>query len=344
MKIILKDFGYFLGTNEESFKIQKNGETLKEIAFHDVNEIVIGARNSVSVDALAWASLYNVDVVITLHNGKPLAVLHSIMDMRNIKTRLNQFRAYESMKGLEIAKSVLIQKIKNENNLLKHYGLKSYDKNLKSPTLENIRNVHAEKITHSVRLKLNCVEENFSRFFYKQIFSTLPKWIQPRKRISRNAIESGNNLLNLSYEVLNWKIMKAILKSKLEPYLGFLHSIQYSKPSLVCDLVEPFRSYIIHFLINYSKTLTSKDFIKTYLIRGKYPRYFLKHKTAWNLIENLNKQLFESFIPMQRTRKHGKRMVFETFLDEYVSSVARFINTDRPIQTEFPPYSPFLFI
>jgi len=26
MKIILKDFGFFLGTNEESFKIQKNWE------------------------------------------------------------------------------------------------------------------------------------------------------------------------------------------------------------------------------------------------------------------------------------------------------------------------------
>lgn len=341
MKIILRDFGHFLGITEESFKIMKNGNPIKEIPFHDTNEIFISTKNSVSVDALAWASLYNVDVVISLHNGKPLAVLHSIKDMTNVKTRLNQFRAYESMKGLKIAKSVLIQKVKNENNLLKHYGLKSYEKTLKSPNLQDIKNVKAEKITQNVRLKLNRIEENFSKYFYGQIFSILPKWIRPKKRIHRNAIESGNNLLNLSFEVLNWKVMKAILKSKLEPYLGFLHSIQYAKPSLVCDLVEPFRPYIIHFLINYSKTLNSKDFIKTYLIKGKYPRYFLKHETAWNLIENLNKQLFESYIPMQRNRKHGKRMVFETFIDEYVSSVAKFINTDNPIKTEFPSYTSF---
>lgn len=341
MKIIIKDFGFFLGTNEDSFKIQKNGETIKEFPFHDTNEIVIGTRNSISIDALAWASLYNVDVVITLHNGKPLAVLHSIKHMTSVKTRLNQFRAYESAKGLEIAKSVLIQKIKNENNLLKHYGLKSYEKNLKKPNLQDIKNVHAERITQNVRTKLNAIEEHFSKFFYGQMFPLFPKWITPKKRIKRNAIESGNNLLNLSFEVLNWKVMKAILTSKLEPYLGFLHSIQHSKPSLVCDLVEPFRPYIIHFLINYSKTLTSKDFIKTYLIKGKYPRYFLKHETAWNLIEILNKQLFESYIPMQRNRKHGKRMIFETFIDEYVSSVARFINTDRPIKQNFPSYSLF---
>jgi len=175
------------------------------------------------------------------------------------------------------------------------------------------------------------------------MFPLFPKWIRPRKRIGRNAIESGNNLLNLSFEVLNWKIMKAILTSKLDPYFGYLHSIQHGKPSLRCDLVEPFRPYIIHFLINYSKTLNSKDFIKTYIIRDKYPRYFLKHETAWNLIENLNKQLFESYIPMQRNRKHGIRMIFETFIDEYVSSVAKFINADRPIKTEFPSFTSLSF-
>ncbi|NIO38207.1 hypothetical protein GTO27_10985 [Candidatus Bathyarchaeota archaeon] len=28
------------------------------------------------------------------------------------------------------------------------------------------------------------------------------------------------------------------MKAKLEPYLGFLHSEQVSKPSLVCDLIR----------------------------------------------------------------------------------------------------------
>lgn len=343
MKILLKDFGYFLGINEESFKITKNGKTLKETPFWNTNEIVIATKNSVSVDALVWAALYNVDVVITLHNGKPLGVLHSIKDMQNVKTRLNQFRAYESMKGLEIAKNVLIQKVKNENDLLKHLNLKSYAKHLKKPNLQDIKNVHGKRVTQNIRTRLNAIEEHFSKHFYKQIFPMLPKWIRPRKRIRRNAIEPGNNLLNLSFEVLNWKIMKAILTSKLEPYLGFLHSIQHSKPSLVCDLVEPFRPYIIHFLIDYSKTLTSKDFQKHYVIKDHYPRYFLEHKTAWNLIENLNKQLFESYIPMQRNRKHGKRMTFETFIDEYVSSVAAHLNTNKPIKTEFPSYTSFPF-
>jgi len=64
-----------------------------------------------------------------MHNGKPLAFLHSIKDEGNVKTRLNQLRAYESPKSLEIAKAILTQKIENENNLLKHLNLKPYEQN-----------------------------------------------------------------------------------------------------------------------------------------------------------------------------------------------------------------------
>ncbi len=39
----------------------------------------------------------------------------------------------------------------------------------------------------------------------------------------------------LAYEILSWKVHRAVIKAKLEPYLGFLHSIQYGKSSLVCD-------------------------------------------------------------------------------------------------------------
>jgi CRISPR/Cas system-associated endonuclease Cas1 len=136
--------------------------------------------------------------------------------------------------------------------------------------------------------------------------------------------------------------MKATIKAKLEPYLGFIHSIQYGKPSLVCDLVEPFRPYIVHFLINYTKTLKPKDFTKAY-IKDSYPRYFLKHEATWELVEAINKQLFEAYIPLQRNRKHGSRMQFETLIDEYASQMSKCINATN-IQVpkiEYPLYSIF---
>jgi CRISPR-associated endonuclease Cas1 len=205
------------------------------------------------------------------------------------------------------------------------------------PTPSEIAHIEAEKVTANLRLKLTHIEENFSVWFYAQIFPLFPKWLRINNRMKRNATDPLNNLLNLSFEILMWKVMKATVKSKLEPYLGFLHAEAWGKPSLVCDLVEPFRPYIIHFLLDYSKTLDPKDFKRTYF-KNKLPRYFLTHETTWNLIETLNKQLFEAYIPQQRNRKIGFKMQFETLIDEYVSSIAKTINTpniEKP-ETTFP--------
>jgi CRISPR-associated protein Cas1 len=69
-----------------------------------------------------------------------------------------------------------------------------------------------------------------------------------------------NNLFNLGYEVLNWKVHRACLKAKLEPFLGFLHSVQYGKPSLVCDLEELYRYLIDDFVVDYVQGLKPSDF------------------------------------------------------------------------------------
>lgn len=74
------------------------------------------------------------------------------------------------------------------------------------------------------------------------------------------AYDGMNNTFNLTYEILAWKIHKALVKAKLEPYLGFLHSNQMAKLSLVCDFQELYRYLIDDFLINYSQKISKKDF------------------------------------------------------------------------------------
>jgi hypothetical protein len=116
-----------------------------------------------------------------------------------------------------------------------------------------------------------------------------------------------------------------------------MRAIYRGKPSLLCDLVEPFRPYIVHFLLNYCKTLSPEDFERAF-VKNKVPRYFLKHEATWNFIENLNKQLFEVYTPQQTNRSVGFKTQFETLIDECVSSIAKTINspTLKIPETTFP--------
>jgi CRISPR/Cas system-associated endonuclease Cas1 len=59
---------------------------------------------------------------------------------------------------------------------------------------------------------------------------------------------------------LSWKIHRALINAKLEPYLGFLHSEQFGKPSLLCDFQELYRYLIDDFVIQYCMTLDKRNF------------------------------------------------------------------------------------
>ena len=117
-----------------------------------------------------------------------------------------------------------------------------------------------------------------------------------------------NNIFNLAYEVLQWKIHRAIIKAKLEPYLGFLHSMQFGKPSLVCDFQELYRYLIDDFLIQYCPKLRRKDFtVKTESMsrKRKGKKEYLNNLQTRDFMKQLYRY-FERKVEVPRIRV-GKR-------------------------------------
>ena len=82
------------------------------------------------------------------------------------------------------------------------------------------------------------IEAKFSQFYFKQMLQLIPERIRPESRKTFKAYDGVNKFFNLAYEILAWKVHRALINAKLEPYLGFLHSEQFGKPSLVCDCQE----------------------------------------------------------------------------------------------------------
>jgi CRISPR/Cas system-associated endonuclease Cas1 len=119
------------------------------------------------------------------------------------------------------------------------------------------------------------------------------------------------------------------IKAKLEPYLGFLHSVQHGKPSLVCDFIELYRYLIDAFLIEHCRRLSSKDFIvKTENLgrekQGK--REYLNNPKTRELIAKLN-FFFESSVVIPRI-KVGKKQTFETLINEEALLFAKYLRNE----------------
>lgn len=121
---------------------------------------------------------------------------------------------------------------------------------------------------------------------------------RPEKRRGFKAYDGLNSIFNYCYEMLSWKVHRALINAKLEPYLGFLHSVQFGKPNLLCDFQELYRYLLDDFLIEHCQDLRKKDFIvKTENMsrdkRGKR-EYLNDSKTCeWHIFVNLLPKLIQ---------------------------------------------------
>ncbi|MCJ7469102.1 CRISPR-associated endonuclease Cas1 [Candidatus Bathyarchaeota archaeon] len=142
------------------------------------------------------------------------------------------------------------------------------------------------------------------------------EWFEEKKICK--AYDIANNVLSLAYSVLFWKIQIALMKDKLEPYLGFLHSTQWGLPSLVLDFQELYRYLVDDFVIQYFRSVKSRDCVlKTEDFSGKKgKRQFLSDGKAREMINVLDKY-FETMVSVPRIRR-GRKQELETLINEEV--------------------------
>jgi len=109
-----------------------------------------------------------------------------------------------------------------------------------------------------------------------------------------------------------------------------LHSVQFGKPSLVCDFQELYRYLIDDFVIQFCKSIKAKDFnVKTEeLSRSKKAkREYLNDVKTRDLTNQLN-NYFESNIEIPRIRV-GKRQTLETLINEEALLFAKYLRNER---------------
>jgi len=318
-KIILDGNGSYLGMEKGCFvvKDEKGNSERYPLFEKEIGEVVLKSGNMVSTGALASLGFWDVDVMILTSRGRPVAMLKGLDDDSHVSTRVAQYEALKDGRGLEIAEG--------QNQVLKKYGLRQFD----FKKIERVKNLNVDDLVQ-LRKKLSAYEAHASRTYFKRIFSLFPENVRPEGRRTFNAYDGINNLFNLGYELLSWKVHKALVNAKLEPYLGFLHSEQFGKPSLVCDMMELYRFLIDDFLIQHYRKANKNHFVtkKEAMTRKKVgKREYLNDADSKKLMRALN-QLFESEIEIPRIR-HGKKQTFETLISEEALLLAKFLRKER---------------
>jgi CRISPR-associated protein Cas1 len=325
-KIVLEGYGNYLKMDKGCFvlKDSRGKETRYPALEMDLGEIELSEGNIITTGALAYCALWFIDVAITTRFGEPVAYLKNFLDDSNVYTRIQQYESLKNRKSLYLLKEFAIGKVEGESQVLKKYGLEPYPH-----AIQMIKGFLENDLTR-LRSKVLRVEGKYAQHYFRQVYSLFPEGVRPVVRVSYEAYAGLNNVFNLCYTFLKWKVYRAIVNAHLEPFLGYLHSsLNPFRPNLVCDFMELYRYLIDDFLIQNCKMLTKKDFyVKTVTIsHRKVKRMFLKEELASELIDKLH-GYFRNMVTIPRIRS-GRKQEIETLINEEAYLLAQYLRGER---------------
>ena len=113
--------------------------------------------------------------------------------------------------------------------------------------------------------ELRGIEGHAATAYFQAIAAILPESLCFSKRARRPPTDPFNVILSLTYTLFIAESALAIYKAGLDPFVGFLHTVDFGRTSFACDLVEVCRPQADRFAIElfHSKTLRPEDFSTT---------------------------------------------------------------------------------
>ncbi len=245
----------------------KNDDKVFEVSEKKVDSILITTSATITTDAIKFAVESNIDIIFLDNFGDPYGrIWHSKLGSTTY-IRRRQLEISDKPEGFRLAKSWVEQKIENQIQFLKDLKKNRPDqKDELDDYISGIEGLKAqleelEGTLDELRGKILGIEGMASRNYFGALsFLMSAKWRFNGR--SRNPAQDGFNcLLNYGYGILYSKVEKACIIAGLDPYVGFNHTDDYNKKSLVFDLIEMYRIYIDRTVFNlFSKKQISESF------------------------------------------------------------------------------------
>ncbi len=240
---ILSDYGKLSKRDETIVFTQPDGTSTILFPFKTEQLVLIG-RISISADALRLLTKHKIPTTFLSSNGKFNGRL-SFGDKKNVFLRQKQFRILDNpKKSLEIARSIVVGKIKNEISFMQRIKRKNpADEVVIERAVNSVKNTLSDAEKTDDIEKLRGYEGLAARKYFEVFkFNLQPEWAEFKTRSKNPPKSNVNAVLSFLYTLLMYRVESAVEAAGLDSCCGNLHAVNYGKTALVFDLMEEFRS------------------------------------------------------------------------------------------------------
>ncbi|GEM_PF-1159774 len=246
-EIILNGFGLYVTLSRGKVIVKEYGKVVKSLPLNWLTRIVVMTkRASLSTALIYECSRRKVDIDF-IEKQQPYAQITYYTTISHA-LHLKQMEIKKTHKGFKIAKSLIKAKIKNQINLIKYHA--RYREKHNTGEFEQLQ----QAITLMEKIYSRCSSakkiptlmgfEGSASVAYWGAFGLLIG-VESFHRETHNAPDSINQALNYGYAFIYHRMQSALQKTGVNIYHSFLHTTQANKPTLVFDMVEPFRQPVV---------------------------------------------------------------------------------------------------
>jgi CRISP-associated protein Cas1 len=248
MQLVINTFGSYLRKNGDCFLI-KNEDKVFEVSNRKVESIMITTSAYLSTDALKMAVENNIDVIFLDEFGDPYGrVWHSKLGS-TVLIRRRQLEVGSTEEGFTLAKGWIVKKIENQIDFIERLKKPRQEKaDFLDDSLTSLKGymMNIDALTGTIDERRNTImayEGASAKVYFDSLSYIMPERFRFTGRSRNPAKDEFNAMLNYAYGVLYSIVEKACIIAGLDPYIGFLHSDNYNKKSLVFDLIEMYRVF-----------------------------------------------------------------------------------------------------
>jgi CRISPR-associated protein Cas1 len=246
MQLVINTFGASLRKQGEQFLVQAGDKKLA-VSAHKVRSILMTTAAHLSTDAIALAVAHNIDLVFLSREGDPFARVWQTKMGSTAAIRRRQLEVAEGPEGLAVVREWVQAKLRHQAEFLEELRQRRPEADdLFTAPLGTIRASldRVGQLTGTLdeqRGTLMGLEGSAGRAYFACLGRLVPEAWRFDGRSRQPARDGCNAMLNYSYGILYSLVERACICAGLDPHLGFLHTDNYAKKSLVYDLIEPFR-------------------------------------------------------------------------------------------------------
>jgi len=233
--------GATLNKSGDTLHVRKAGVTYLEIETKQIETIQLFGNIQITTQVLRELLYQGIELAYYTEDGKLYGQL-TPPHVKNVELRYLQYKLSEDQAfKTAIAKELLDWKMQGGIEFLSD-SQKNHPEFYLAESITELKS-HRDTLKDADDIPgILGKEGSFAKKYYESFGKLFKIEGIFNGRSKRPPLDPANAILSFIYTLMTNKISSYVDGVGLDPYIGFLHSLEYGRVSLGCDLVEPFRS------------------------------------------------------------------------------------------------------